>query len=145
MKKSYIFLLASAVSLFTACSKKDDTTPTTNTNTELTATINGAQQVPSNNSTATGTFTGSYNSGTKQLTYVVTYQGMTPTIAHIHTGAPGIKGSVAIPFANLTSPITGTVTLAPEQADNILNNGMYVNIHSSAFSDGEIRGDIKKK
>ena len=65
-------------------------------------------------------------------------------MAHIHTGGPGATGSVAVPFANLASPITGTVTLTPEQADNLLNNRMYVNIHTSAFSNGEIRGDIKK-
>ncbi|MFC7669181.1 CHRD domain-containing protein [Hymenobacter humi] len=127
-----------------ACSDKEEATPKATT-TELTATVNAAQQVPVNNSTATGAFTGTYNSTTMQLVYSVTYQGMTPTIAHIHTGAPGTSGSVAIPFANLTSPITGTVTLTAEQADNLLNNRMYVNLHSSAYAGGEIRGDIKKK
>lgn len=146
MKKSYIFLLASVISLFTACSKKDDATPVTNANTELTAIINGAQQVPANNSAATGTFTGSYNISSKQLTYTVIYQGLTPSIAHIHTGAPGVSGAVAIPFANLASPIMGTVTLSDDQATQLLNNGMYVNIHTAGtYSGGEIRGDIKKK
>jgi hypothetical protein len=150
MKKSYIFFLASALSLFTACSKKDDSTPTpTNTTTELTATINGAQQVPANSSTATGTFAGVFTPGannTGQLAYTVTYQGMTPSIAHIHVGAPGATGAVAIPFNNLTSPITGTFTLSADQTTALLNNGMYVNMHSAGtYSGGEIRGDIKKK
>lgn len=148
MKKSYILFLASALSLFTACSKKDDTPPATNPNTttELTATINGAQQVPANSSSATGTFTGSYNSSNQQLTYTVVYQGLTPSVAHIHTGPAGVSGPVAIPFANLASPITGTVTLSDVQATQLLNNGMYVNIHTSGtYSGGEIRGDIKKK
>ena len=57
----------------------------------------------------------------------------------------GATGQVAIPFANLAAPITGTVTLTPEQADNLLNNRMYVNIHTAGtYSGGEIRGDIKK-
>ena len=144
MNKSYAYLAVAAFGLLTACSKKDDAQPDTSTTTTLTATINGAQQVPANNSTATGTFAGTYNSGSKHLTYTVVYQGLTPTIAHIHTGAPGTSGSVAIPFANLTSPIMGTVTLTPEQADNLLNNRMYVNMHSSAYGNGEIRGDIHK-
>ena len=144
MKKFYIFFLASALSIFTACSKKEDATPT-NTTTNLVAFINGAQQVPANNSAATGTFEGTYTSSNKQLTYTVTYQGPTPSIAHIHLGAPGVSGAVAIPFANLTSPITGTVTLADDQAAQLLNNGMYVNMHSTAFPNGEICGDIKKK
>ena len=56
-----------------------------------------------------------------------------------------MSGPVAIPFAQLTSPITGTVTLTAEQADKLLTNSMYVNMHSSTFSNGEIRGDIKTK
>lgn len=143
MKNPYAYLALAAVTLFASCSKKEDAAPAPNAT--LSATINGAQQVPANNSTATGTFTGTYVSSSKQLTYTIIYQGLTPTIAHIHTGAPGATGSVAVPFANLASPITGTVTLTPEQADNLLNNRMYVNIHTSTFGNGEIRGDIKKQ
>ena len=143
MKKSYIFFLASALSIFTAC-KKDESTPPPPANpiTELTATINGSQQVPANSSAATGTFIGSYNSSNKQLTYTVTYQGFTPSIAHIHLSG---TGAVAIPFVNLNSPITGTATLDVDQAKALLNDGMYVNMHSTTYQNGEIRGDIKKK
>ena len=144
MKISYAYLALATVGLLASCSKKEEAAPAPTTTT-LSATINGAQQVPANNSTATGTFTGTYVSTSKQLTYTVAYQGLTPSVAHIHTGAPGATGQVAIPFANLASPITGTVTLTPEQADNLLNNRMYVNIHTAGtYSGGEIRGDIKK-
>ncbi|GAB3876893.1 CHRD domain-containing protein [Hymenobacter segetis] len=145
MKKSYIIFAASALSLFTACSKKDDATPAASTTTNLTAAINGTQQVPANSTTAAGTFAGVYTSSNKQLTYTVTFSGFTPSAAHIHSGAPGVNGAVAIPFSSLTSPITGTVTLTDDQATQLLNNGMYVNMHSTAFPNGEIRGDIKKK
>lgn len=146
MKKSYILFLASALILSTAaCSKKDD--PATVTTANVSATVNGAQQVPANNSMATGTFVGVYtdNGTTKQLNYSLTYSNLTPTLAHIHIGAPGTKGAVAIPFSSLASPITGTATLTADQADKLLTNNMYVNIHSSAFPDGEVRGDIKKQ
>lgn len=141
MKKFYFMFLAAALGMATACSKKNDTPPASTT-TELTATIDGAHQVPANNSTGTGTFTGSYDGSTKQLTYTVIYQGFTPTIAHIHTSA---NGAVAVPFANVASPIIGTVTLSDDQANQLLNNGMYVNMHSAQFRNGEIRGDITKK
>ena len=145
MKKSYILAVAAAITFLSGCSKKEDTPPAAAPTTELTATVNSAQQVPVNPSTATGTFTGTYTTSSRQLVYTVTYQGMTPSIAHIHTGAPGTSGSVAISFANLASPITGTVVLTPDQADNLLNGRMYVNMHSSTYGGGEIRGDIKKK
>lgn len=147
MNKSYAFFaMLSLTTIFGSCSKDDSTpTPTASTTTNLTANINGAQQVPANASTATGTFAGTYDSSNKQLTYTVTFQGLTPTSAHIHTGAPGASGAVAIPFTSLTSPITGTVSLTADQANSLLVTGMYVNIHSSNFGGGEIRGDIKKK
>lgn len=145
MKKSYIIAVTTAIGFLSGCSKKEDTPPAAAPTTELTATVNSAQQVPTNPSTATGTFSGTYTTSSGQLTYTVTYQGMTPSIAHIHSGAPGTSGKVEIPFANLTSPITGTVVLTPEQADNLLNGRMYVNMHSSTYGGGEIRGDIKKK
>ncbi|MCI1186900.1 CHRD domain-containing protein [Hymenobacter sp. DH14] len=146
MNKSYAFLaLLSFTTVLGSCSKDDSTPTATATVTNLTATVNGAQQVPANNSAATGTFTGTYDSNNKQLAYTVTFQGMTATSAHIHTGAPGVSGAVAIPFASVTSPITGTVTLTADQATQLLNNGMYVNIHSNTYANGEIRGDIKKK
>jgi hypothetical protein len=144
MKNTYLCLLASALGLFTACSKSEDT-PAPAATTNLVATIDGYQQVLANSSTATGAFAGVYTSSTRQLTYTVTFQGVTPNNAHIHTGAPGVNGAVAIPFATLASPITGSVTLTPEQADNLLNNRMYVNIHSNAYPNGEIRGDIHKQ
>lgn len=147
MNKSYAFLaMLSLTTALGSCSKDKSTpTPTASTTTNLTANINGAQQVPANASTATGTFVGSYDSSNNQLTYTVTYQGTTATSAHIHTGAPGTSGAVAIPFATLTSPIKGTVTLTNDQATSLLNNSMYVNIHSSAYGGGgEIRGNISK-
>ncbi|MCB2379499.1 CHRD domain-containing protein [Hymenobacter sp. BT635] len=147
MKHAYMYLALGAVSLFTACSKNDDeATPAPVTTTELVATVNSAQQVPTNNSTATGTFAGTYNSSTDQMTYTLTYQGITPTAMHIHIGGPGTgEGQVAIPLTRAASPMTGTVAVTKDQAAKLLANGMYVNIHSSAYGLGEIRGDIRKK
>ena len=148
MNKSYAFLALLSITTFLGSCSKDEPTPTpmaTNNVTNLTATINGAQQVPANGSMATGDFVGTYDGSTQQLTYTVTYKGLAPTSAHIHAGAPGATGLVVIPFASITSPITGTVPLSLDQANKLLNDGMYVNMHSNSYTNGEIRGDIKKK
>lgn len=160
MKKNYLFLLTSLFGLLAACSdKKEVVTPVTNTTeTPLVATINQEQQANNTtltptNSPAIGTFTGTYNSNTKQLTYRVEYSGFVTTAgapapatsAHIHTITPGfLSGPVTIPFSPLTSPIIGTYLLTPEQADDLLNGHMYVNIHTARFPGGEIRGNIRK-
>jgi hypothetical protein len=145
MKQAYIYLVMATASLMTACSKdEEETAPTTTT--ELVATINGAQQVPATNSTATGTFAGTYDSSTDQMNYTITYQGITPTSMHIHVGGPGTEnGQVAFPLPKTASPITGTIAVPKDQATKLLANGMYVNIHSATFGLGEIRGDIHKK
>ena len=141
MNRSFAYLAIAAFGLLAACSKKE-VTPTNITN--LSATLDGSQQVPANSSTASGLFSGTYDGNSKVLTYNVSYRGIMPTAAHIHTGAPGTSGGISINFSGLTSPITGTAYLSLDQINDLLNNRMYVNIHSSAFPNGEIRGDIHK-
>ncbi|MCY7351021.1 MAG: CHRD domain-containing protein [Cytophagaceae bacterium] len=142
------FLLLFAVALaFTACNNDDDNTPPVDTNiVNLTATIDGKQEVPTTPSTATGTFTGTLNKTTRVLTYVVTYVGLTVTAGHLHRGAPGVAGPVVIPFSSLTSPINGTATLRQTLADSLVNGLVYVNLHTAAYpATGEIRGNITVK
>ena len=149
MKNLCLPFVASLLAMLTACNEKKENPPASTGVIELTAVINGAQQVPAKNTPASGTFSGAYTPADRQLSYTVTYQGITPSFAHIHNGAPGINGSVAIPFVSpLNSPIVGKVTLTSAQADNLLNERMYVNMHTSAsydFVEGEIRGNLRKK
>lgn len=110
---------------------------------KLTATLSGQNEVPANNSTATGAFSGTYDSDSKVLTYEVTYQGLTPTMGHIHRGAPGQNGGVEIGFKDVSSsPIRGTATLTAAKADSLMAGLYYVNLHTQAFPGGEIRGNI---
>ncbi|WP_400192833.1 CHRD domain-containing protein [Hymenobacter sp. B81] len=144
--KSTAFALLFGALAFTACDKDEDKPAATNDTVELTATINGQQEVPANNSAATGTMTGSYNKTTRVLTYTVTYQGLTPAAGHIHQAAPGVNGGVMVPFSSVTtSPITGTATLSQADGDALLAGNSYVNLHTQAFTAGEIRGNIRQK
>lgn len=114
--------------------------------TEFMATINAAQQVPTNTSTATGAFTGTYDATTKKLTYNVTFAGMMPTAGHVHIGAPGKNGPPAVNFDLVaTSPITGNAVLTQATADSLFAGSTYVNLHTAAFAGGEIRGNITTK
>jgi len=143
-------LLATAALSFTGCQELLDEiiligNPPANTKVNMTAVINGSQEVPANPSTASGSFTGVYDKATKVLTYTVTYQGLTPTAGHLHRGAPGTNGPVIYPFSSLTPPISGTATFTQADEDLLLNGGFYVNLHTPAYPGGEIRGNIMKK
>jgi hypothetical protein len=109
--------------------------------------LNGNNETPPSGSSATGiaAFVLSATdptTTTRQLTYYISFT--TPTLgpqtnAHIHRGAPGVAGPVAIPLP-IGNPISGTLDLT-STAD--LEAGLlYVNIHTAARPDGEIRGQI---
>ncbi|UOQ78466.1 CHRD domain-containing protein [Hymenobacter sp. 5516J-16] len=145
LKTTALFLLLTGSASLVACKKDDVTTPATDT-VQLTGTLDGKQEVGPNNSTATGNMTGNYNKTTRVLTYTVTYQGVTPTMGHIHRGAAGTTGDPFLAFSNVTtSPITGTSTLSESDAALLLSGQTYVNLHTSAFPGGEIRGKVTLK
>jgi hypothetical protein len=130
-----------------SCSNSDDNPTPTPTPTPVIVTFNaaldGASEVPANTSTATGTATLSYNKTTKIFTLNLTYSGLTPTMGHIHVGAVGVSGPVVFPFSNLMSPFSYTsVALTTAQEADLLANNYYVNLHTDAFPEGEIRGQL---
>ena len=77
-----------------------------------------------------------------------TFAGLTTpaTAAHIHgPAAPGQNAAVILPLtatAGTSGTITGTGTLSSANATNLLNGLTYVNVHTSTFPGGEIRGQI---
>ena len=102
--------------------------------------LSGTNEAPTpTNSSATGYASMVLDTATNALTYRFATQGMTPTMAHIHTGTVGLAGPIAFP---LDLGGTGVVTLTDAQAFVLANNGYYVNVHSALFPAGEIRGQL---
>ena len=140
-------LLTAFVSLFglISCEKYDDVPfpSTLNPNIVFKATLTGAQEVPANASTATGSATLVYDSIGKVFSLSVTHTIPNATNGHIHKAPVGVSGGVIFPFASFTSPIsyTSPVLDATQQAD-LKANLYYVNIHTTAFPGGEIRGQL---
>jgi hypothetical protein len=116
------------------------------------ATLTGANEVPANTTTGTGTAWILFDAQTNQLTWTVEYEGLTgnATGAHFHgpadaTGTAGVVLSLVAADAvgQLASPIQGTAQLTAEQSEQ-LNGGMwYVNVHTEANPGGEIRGQVE--
>ena len=131
-----------------SCSKSDPVTPYTaaaDTVVMYKATLSGTNESTPNASTAVGTGMLSFNSTTKIFTLTVTHTLATASMGHIHKGAVGVAGGVIFPLGSgtITSPIsfTSPVLDATQQSD-LLANLYYVNIHSTAFPGGEIRGQL---
>lgn len=140
-------LLTATLSLFglLSCEKYDDVPfpSTLNPNIVFRATLSGAQEVPANASTATGQASLVYDSIGKKFTLFVTHTIPNPTNGHIHKAPIGVSGGVIFPFASFTSPISYTSgVLDPTQEADLKANLYYVNIHTAAFSGGEIRGQL---
>ena len=108
--------------------------------------LSAAQEVPPVESAATGTADVTYDDATKTLTWTVEYSGLTgpATAAHFHGPAKeGENAGVSIPIDDLESPMEGSATLSDEQAQQLMDGLLYVNIHTAANPKGEIRGQVK--
>ena len=110
------------------------------------AALSGATEVPTNASTATGAATFSLDPATKILTGTVTTSGITGVAAHIHEGARGVSGPVVFPLSggsNGVWTVPANTVLTDAQYATLQATNYYVNVHSSAFTGGEIRGQIE--
>jgi hypothetical protein len=89
-----------------------------------------------------------YDTASKQVTWRITYSGLsgTPTAAHFHGPAqPGANAGIAVRIPNVAaSPVEGSATLTDAQAADLLAGRYYINIHTAANPAGEIRGQVTK-
>ena len=115
---------------------------------KMTATLDGAQQVPPVDTPGKGTAEITFDTETKKLDWTVEYSGLpeAPAAGHFHgPAAKGENADVAVPFEGaLTSPIKGSATLTDAQAADLLAGKYYINIHTPAHKGGEIRGQVEK-
>ena len=128
--------------LFTAvsCDDDDDDDPID----VFTATLSGANEVPPNESNATGSAELTYNRDTRVFQVVVEYSGFEATGAHIHRGEEGVNGPVVFDFGSTASPINYTSEPLTSEQETDLYNGLYfVNIHSEEYPAGEIRDQLR--
>lgn len=110
----------------------------------LNAMLNGAQETPAVTTTATGTGMVVVDPLTLAISGGITFSGVVATAAHIHTGAVGAGGAVAVPLTLGADAATvpATTTLSQQQYDDLLAGRLYFNVHSMTYAGGEIRGQI---
>jgi hypothetical protein len=131
------------------------------------ARLNGFQQVPAIITNGTGTFRAELNPDGRSIFYTLSYfdLGSTVHFAHIHVGQAGANGGVIVflcggggkPECPASGSVSGTLTSMDVMA--IADQGVkagnfdellialrfhvaYVNVHTTNFPSGEIRGQI---
>ena len=116
-----------------------------------TSNLNGAQEVPPVATPATGT--GSCVLTAAGVEYDATVQGLLGTfqLAHFHQAPTGVNGGVVktITGSFVNNTATGVWAaadaepLSPARIGNFLAGDLYMNVHTSSFGGGEIRGQLE--
>ena len=103
----------------------------------------GVQEVPAvtTNAMATGSIT--LNTTTMEINGTMTMSGLMPSMGHIHVGAVGVNGGVAVPFIDAGNGVwTVNATLDADSMALMQAGGLYTNFHTAANPGGEVRGQI---
>ena len=111
----------------------------------LSVPLSGSQEVPPVNVSGTGTATITVGEDRSVSAKIVT-QGVNGTAAHIHEGAAGANGPVAVPMdktgENEWSTKAGA-KLTDSQYEAYKAGRLYFNVHTAQNKGGEIRGQIR--
>lgn len=109
------------------------------------ANLSGSQEVPPVKSSAKGTSTIVVGDD-KSVSGTIKTSGMKATAAHVHEGAKGKNGPHIIDLV-MSSPdewaIPPGAMLTDEQFQSLKDGNLYINVHSDAYKDGEIRAQLK--
>ncbi|AUJ72708.1 CHRD domain-containing protein [Pseudoalteromonas sp. NC201] len=152
MKK---LIVSASFMLLMACSDNDDndtvTPPPPPPAQEFSATktfelmLSGKQEVPMNTSMQTASATVELDENLMQLRATLDYSNVEGfSAAHIHDGDLGANGDVAFAFEasddnKVSIPITD---LSEDLIEDMLDGDWYINLHTEAFPNGELRAQI---
>ena len=110
-------------------------------------TLDAAQEVPPNDSAGKGTADVTFDTESKRLDWTIEYSGLTGDASAAHFHGPAAKGEnadVAVPIEDPKSGAKGSATLTDAQAADLTAGRYYINVHTAAHPDGEIRGQVQK-
>ena len=149
-----VFIAALAVALAVAVPATAGAAPAVNGGRPLSTTLTGAAEVPGpGDPNATGEAEITLNQGQGRVCFAVSWANVegTVTMGHIHVGSAGASGGVVVPLfsgsyagTDSTSGCVQNVEPSLIKAIRMDPSGYYVNLHSTAFPGGALRGQLGK-
>jgi len=114
------------------------------------AILTGLGENPPNASPGTGFGQVVLNAAQTQITVDENWSGLTApaTASHIHgPGGVGTNAPILFPFSGVPAATAGaiptqTFSITPTQVGYLFSGFLYMNVHTSTFPGGEIRGQL---
>ena len=104
--------------------------------------LEGDQQVPPVDTAAGGRCFADLSDAADQLVVRCEHTVAGATAAHVHQAPFGQNGPVRFHLGSPASPFTLSTPMTPRDVADLMAGFFYVNVHSEANPDGEVRGQI---
>ena len=149
MTKVFVPLLGLVLALALAGSFRPAAAAPSYVDTMLMATLSGAEEVPGPGDTdGAGTSTITLKPDTGETCWEINVSNITlpAAAAHIHEAPRGVAGGVVVPLSppDANGMATGCVMAEAALMERIMNTpaNFYVNVHTSDFPQGAVRGQL---
>lgn len=113
------------------------------------ASLNGAQEVPPVDTAATGSGNFTLDADAGIMVYSVSFSGLSGpvTSAHFHAGAVGVSGGIIVDLSDEfvgddDGFVQGAAAFSDSEIAQLQAGNVYINLHTEANPDGEIRGQL---
>ena len=110
--------------------------------------MSGGDAVPPADSPATGQLDALYDSSSGLLRWKAVWSGLRGSITAVQFRGPADSGQSAPPTIIWPAPFgatyEGRATLTPQQARDLLSGRWYVNVSTTVYPSGELRGQLEQ-